>query len=169
MPDSAHSKHTQKHIQEIAMWPRKLREEEAFIRHYWEAWRAVIHGVTKSRTRLSKWTELNWDIFEKTVNFYRELSSGEALHRRKLCCYSVTKSCLTLCSPMDCSTSGVPVFHYLPELAQTHVHWVDEWNVSLKLHFLELTTHCLSLPSKPAFMKTSPHAAHVHFLTSLQS
>ena len=25
-----------------------------------EAWRAVIHGVTKSRTRLSAWTELNW-------------------------------------------------------------------------------------------------------------
>ena len=25
-----------------------------------EAWRAVIHGITKSRTRLSDWTELNW-------------------------------------------------------------------------------------------------------------
>ena len=25
-----------------------------------EAWRAVIHGVTKSRTRMSDWTELNW-------------------------------------------------------------------------------------------------------------
>ena len=25
-----------------------------------EAWRAVIHGVAKSRTRLSNWTELNW-------------------------------------------------------------------------------------------------------------
>ena len=25
-----------------------------------EAWRAVIHGFTKSRTRLSGWTELNW-------------------------------------------------------------------------------------------------------------
>ena len=25
-----------------------------------EAWRAVIHGVTKSQTRLSAWTELNW-------------------------------------------------------------------------------------------------------------
>ena len=24
-----------------------------------EAWRSVIHGVTKSRTRLSDWTELN--------------------------------------------------------------------------------------------------------------
>ena len=25
-----------------------------------EAWSAVIHGVAKSRTRLSDWTELNW-------------------------------------------------------------------------------------------------------------
>ena len=25
-----------------------------------EAWRAVIHGVAKSWTRLSNWTELNW-------------------------------------------------------------------------------------------------------------
>ena len=27
-----------------------------------EAWRAAIHGVTKSRTQLSDWTELNWII-----------------------------------------------------------------------------------------------------------
>ena len=25
-----------------------------------EAWHAVLHGVTKSQTRLSDWTELNW-------------------------------------------------------------------------------------------------------------
>ena len=25
-----------------------------------EAWRAMIHGVTKSQTRLNDWTELNW-------------------------------------------------------------------------------------------------------------
>ena len=25
-----------------------------------EAWRAVVHGVAKSRTRLSDWTDLNW-------------------------------------------------------------------------------------------------------------
>ena len=31
-----------------------------------EAWRAAIHGVTKSRTRLSDWTELNWNtVFQK--------------------------------------------------------------------------------------------------------
>ena len=28
-----------------------------------EAWRAVIHGVTKSGTRLSDWTELNWILY----------------------------------------------------------------------------------------------------------
>ena len=27
-----------------------------------DAWRAVIHGVTKSRARLSNWSELNWCI-----------------------------------------------------------------------------------------------------------
>ena len=33
-----------------------------------EAWRAVIHGVTKSRTQLSDWTELNWtDLFESSL------------------------------------------------------------------------------------------------------
>ena len=28
-----------------------------------EAWRAAIHGIAKSRTRLSDWTELNWYPF----------------------------------------------------------------------------------------------------------
>ena len=27
-----------------------------------EAWRAAVHGVTKSRTQLSDWTELNWAL-----------------------------------------------------------------------------------------------------------
>ena len=32
-------------------------------------------------------------------------------------------SVVSLCDPMDCSTPGFPVLQYLPELAQTHVHW----------------------------------------------
>ena len=36
---------------------------------------------------------------------------------------SVAQSCPTLCDPMDCSTPGFPVYHQLPELTQTHVHW----------------------------------------------
>ena len=39
---------------------------------------------------------------------------------------SVTQSCLTLCDSMNCSTSGFPVIHYLPEFVQTHIHWVGD-------------------------------------------
>ena len=46
--------------------------------------------------------------------------------RYKYICCSVAKSCLTLCDPMNCSTPGFPVLHYLPELAQIHVHLVSD-------------------------------------------
>ena len=36
------------------------------------------------------------------------------------------QSCRTLCYPMDCSTTGFPVHHHLPEFAQTHLHWVND-------------------------------------------
>ena len=36
-----------------------------------EAWRAVMHGVTKSQTPLSDWTELNW-IYDKQK--YKKIS-----------------------------------------------------------------------------------------------
>ena len=39
---------------------------------------------------------------------------------------SVAQSCPTLRDPMDCSTPGFPVLHYLPEFAQTHVHPVGD-------------------------------------------
>ena len=39
----------------------------------------------------------------------------------------MAKSCPTLCDPRDdCSMPGFPVLHYLLELAQTCVHWVDD-------------------------------------------
>ena len=45
-----------------------------------EAWRAAIHGVAKSQTRLSDWTELNWKDGWKTycfrqMNFYPHLAT----------------------------------------------------------------------------------------------
>ena len=39
---------------------------------------------------------------------------------------SVAQSCPTLCDPMNCSTPGLPVHHQLSQLAQTHVHLVDD-------------------------------------------
>ena len=57
------------------------------------------------------------------------------------CCSLVTKSCLTFCNSMDCSTPGFPVLYYLPEFAQTHVHWVID---------AIQPSHPLSPPSPPA-------------------
>ena len=42
------------------------------------------------------------------------------------CCWLVTKTCSTLCDPMDSSTPGFPVLHCLSDLAQTHVHWISD-------------------------------------------
>ena len=43
-----------------------------------EAWRAAIHGVAKSRTRLSDWTELNWNSeFSKVAGY--EISTQKSL------------------------------------------------------------------------------------------
>ena len=41
-----------------------------------EAWCAVIHGVTESRTWLSGWTELNWRTF-KITSLYIKVRIGE--------------------------------------------------------------------------------------------
>ena len=38
----------------------------------------------------------------------------------------VAQSYPILCNPIDCSTSGLPVHHQLPEFTQTHVHRVSD-------------------------------------------
>ena len=43
-----------------------------------EAWRAAIHGVPKSPTRLSDWTELNW-MYKNIIDFYILILYPEAL------------------------------------------------------------------------------------------
>ena len=55
---------------------------------------------------------------------------------------SVIQSCPTLCDPMNCSMPGFPVHHQLPELAQTHVHSVND---------AIQPSHPLLSPSPPAF------------------
>ena len=39
---------------------------------------------------------------------------------------SVAQLCLTLCDPIDCRKPGFLVHHQLPELTQTHIHWVRD-------------------------------------------
>ena len=47
-------------------------------------------------------------------------------HWATWCCCSVTELCMTLCNPMDWSTLGLPVSHYLLEFAQVHVHSIGD-------------------------------------------
>ena len=54
----------------------------------------------------------------------------------------VTQSCPTLCNTMDCSMPSFPVHQQLPELEQTHVHWVAD---------TIQPSHPLSAPSPPVF------------------
>ena len=44
----------------------------------------------------------------------------------RCCCCTVGKLCPTLWDPIDCSTPGYSVLHYLTEFAQTHVHWFGD-------------------------------------------
>ena len=69
---------------------------------------------------------------------------------------SIAKLCLTLCSSVKCSTSGFPVFHYLPEFAQTHVHWVSD---------TIQPSHSLSPPS-PLALNLSQHHSLFQWVSS---
>ena len=77
---------------------------------------------------------------------------GEKSSPRCACC-SVTQSCLTLCNPTD----GFPVLHYLPEFAQTHVHWVND---------AIQPSHPLSSPS-PSALNLSQHQGLFQWASSL--
>ena len=99
--------------------------------------------MTDWRKRLDRIKGLKWNLeYKETrtlINWIRNHKFNFEYFKRKQdllwnlqyflvfsgCC-SVTKSCPTLCDPMNCSTLFSLIFHYLPELAQTHVHWVGD-------------------------------------------
>ena len=57
---------------------------------------------------------------------------------------------------MDCRTTGFPVLHYLPEVAQTHIHWVND---------AIQPSHLLSSPSPPA-LNLSQHQGLFQWVSS---
>ena len=69
-----------------------------------EAWRAVIHGVAKSQTQLSDWTEVNW-------NYGGVNEDNGALPQKIPCMY-----CYTQC-PQPCSRP--PLTHASTRDSQT--------------------------------------------------
>ena len=69
----------------------------------------------------------------------------------------VFHSSVSLCNPMDFSMPGFPVFHYLPEFAQAHGHWVSD---------AIQPSHPLWSPSPPAF-NLSQHQGLFQWVCSL--
>ena len=82
------------------------------------AWWATLHGVAKSQTQLSDWTELNWRFLISLFRLLIYLSS----HQKKLefafiilsgfplCMHAKSfQSCPALCNTMDCSPAGSSV------------------------------------------------------------
>ena len=51
---------------------------------------------------------------------------GREIHIQEDSVSSVAQSCPTLCHRTDYSPPGFPVLHQLPELAQTHIHQVND-------------------------------------------
>ena len=96
-----------------------------------EAWRAAVHGVAQSQTRLSDWAELHWTdvIWGNLSNFWmwdRHMSyfiiSPWPIASRKLWCTWLqlkvksstfsevmwsAQSCLNLCDPVDYTVHGI--------------------------------------------------------------
>ena len=76
------------------------------------AWWAAVCGVAQSWTRLKRLSSSssNSALYTSLVMTYMG------------CCCSVAKLCLTLRDPINGSTPGFSILHYLLGFAQTHVH-----------------------------------------------
>ena len=60
-----------------------------------EAWRAAIHGVAKSRTRLRDWTEMNWRLKRTHFKLHSKINTVEYMQGNKLITKIIEKN--TIC------------------------------------------------------------------------
>ena len=74
-----------------------------------------------------------------------------------ICWGSVAKSCPTFCNLIDCSKPGFAVLHYLPELAQSHVCWVDDG-----IQAFHLFPSLLFLPSVLSILRVFSNESDLH-------
>jgi len=95
-----------------------------------EAWRAATHGVTKSQTWLSDWTELNWT---KERIQWRQCSIGEWEfvddHTKKI--YSFKQPWSTFASSHFWKEKNPPLFTVAKTWKQPKCLLTDEWDKKL--------------------------------------
>ena len=91
-----------------------------------EAWHAAVHGVAKSRTQLSNWTELNWtEPNEESPEWWLSKCAGVDAGLVVVSSPAILNSCSTgaidhFCSSHSClllgggcTTSAWPIWHLL--------------------------------------------------------
>ena len=88
---------------------------------HWILQESILEWVIMPSFRGSSWPRDGTCISCLAGGFFTTKAPGKTC-----CCCSVTKSCPTVYNPMDWSMPGFPILHYLPEFAQTHVHWISD-------------------------------------------
>ena len=89
----------------------------------------TVLGAASLRSRcwlIGSWWELSFWTAENCLSQCPQITFLLCGDRDTIQFSWVSQLCLTICDHMDCSTSGFPVHHQLPELSQTHVHWVSD-------------------------------------------
>ena len=136
---------------EITWWRRSLQcfpSFQATPMMWWLTWWSSLHS--KMRRRIRMWLYLAvLHNPSKMCGFFPsfpflsllECSFRKETMKSSVQFSSIAQSCPTLCDPMNCSMPGLPVHHQLPEITQTHIHWVSD---------AIQPSHPLSFPSPPA-------------------
>ena len=102
-----------------------------------EAWRAAIHGVAKSQTWLSDWTELNWCLFHR----YWAYSSKSTVRPRMESCFQDRACFVSSFISTNCSYHGglglqIQLYSHPPcdlsPLFHTHIYYLITVETFLK-------------------------------------
>ena len=150
---------------EMVVWHHQLNghEFEQAQSWWWTQRPAVLQSMGLQRVGHDWATKLNWI----TMNYEllickRGYTNWGPFHGKNktntflnCCCFSVAKSCPTLCNAMGYGTPGFPI-QYLQEFAPDHVHWLSD---------VIQPSHLLSPPSPPA-LNLSQHQGLLQWVSS---
>ena len=140
------------------------------------AWQATIHGVTKSWTRM-KWISMQYITYlwrlvftqsvkkklvlktklwlkhwnQKQVRQNRKCGLGQNLEPLLLLLLFSHSVLFNSLQSHGLQHTRLPVLHHLPELAQTHVHWVSvHWVISSSV--VPFSSCLQSFPASGSFL-----------------
>ena len=129
----------------------KIFFEDDGLQNFWES--ALENNPKYGKRYMMKILIAIWFVVAK---YFTQISTdGRML--KEIQFSSVAQLCLTLCDPMNCSMSGLPVHHQLPEFTQTHVPRVSD---------AIQPSHPLLFPSPPA-PNPSQHQGLFQWVNSL--